>query len=152
MILNASLSTFQECKAEKALKALAKLTLPKCVVRRNNQIQEINVNELTVGDILLLKEGDSVAADIRLIKTSSLLIDESSLTGESIAVLKDEDVVLTDTTPLAEQKNMAFMSTSVLSGNGEGIVTNIGMNTQIGKIASLLDKKKKTTSPLQKKL
>ena len=58
---------------------------------------------------------------------------------------------MTDTTPLAEQKNMAFMSTSVLSGNGEGIVTNIGMNTQIGKIASLLDKKKKTTSPLQKK-
>ena len=152
VILNASLSTFQECKAEKALKALSKLTLPKCIVKRNNQIQEINANELTVGDILILKEGNNVAADVRLINTSSLLVDESSLTGESVAILKDDDVILNDNTPLAEQKNMAFMSTSVLSGYGEGVVTNIGMNSQIGKIASLLDKKKKTITPLQKKL
>ena len=72
------------------------------------------------------------------------MVDESSLTGESVAILKDDDVILDDNTPLAEQKNMAFMSTSVLSGYGEGVVTNIGMNSQIGKIASLLDKKKKT--------
>ena len=152
VILNASLSTFQECKAEKALKALSKLTQPKCIVKRDNQTKEINANELTIGDILILKEGNNVAADVRLINTSSLLVDESSLTGESVAILKDDDVILEDNTPIAEQKNMAFMSTSILSGSGEGIVTSIGMNSQIGKIASLLDKKKKSITPLQKKL
>lgn len=152
VLLNAFLSTFQEIKAEKALKSLSKLTSPTCVVRRDNKVKEIKAEELVVGDIVILSTGCNVPADVRLIKTTHLLIDESSLTGESLPVEKNEAVILDASTTVGDQVNMAFMSTSIVKGSGEGVVVNTGMNTQIGKIASMLKENKNNTTPLQKKL
>ena len=152
ILLNAFLSTFQELKAERALKSLSKLTSPTCIVRRNNKVIEVKAEEVVIGDILILSTGCNVAADIRLIKTTHLMIDESSLTGESMPSEKNEDVILDTNTTIADQQNMAFMSTSVVKGSGEGVVVATGMNTQIGKIASLLKNEKKSNTPLQKKL
>lgn len=152
VFLNAFLSTFQEIKAEKALKSLSKLTSPTCVVRRDNKVKEIKAEELVVGDIVILSTGCNVPADVRLIKTTHLLIDESSLTGESLPVEKNEAVILDASTTVGDQVNMAFMSTSIVKGSGEGVVVNTGMNTQIGKIASMLKENKNNTTPLQKKL
>lgn len=152
ILLNAFLSTFQEIKAEKALKSLSKLTSPTCIVRRNKKVIEIKTEDLVIGDILILSTGCNVPADVRLIKTTHLLIDESSLTGESIPVEKNEDIVLDPAITIGDQINMAFMSTSVVKGNGEGVVVETGMNTQIGKIASMLKDNKNNSTPLQKKL
>ena len=152
ILLNAILSSIQEFKAEKALKSLSKLTSPMCTVKRDGKIKEIKAEDLVVGDILLLNAGCNVCADVRLISTHHLMIDESSLTGESIPVSKNEDVILDKNTTIGDQINMAFMSTSVNKGSGEGIVVSTGMNSQIGKIASLLNKEKKNPTPLQRKL
>lgn len=152
ILLNAVLSTIQECKAEKALASLIKLTSPTCLVKRNRQIKEIKAEELVVGDIEVLEAGRNVCADIRLIQSSHLTIDESSLTGESMPSEKDSDLVLEKGKTVGDMKNMAFMSSSVMNGSGEGIVVATGMNTQIGKIAKLLKEEKKTITPLQKKL
>ena len=152
VLLNAILSTYQEIKAEKALKALSNLTSPTCIVLRNNKAKEINVSDVVVGDIVLLEAGNNACADIRLIESNSLIVDESMLTGESIAINKDHKVLLDSDSILAEQHNKVFMSTSILKGNGKGIVTHTGMNTQIGKIASLIKNEKKSITPLQKKL
>lgn len=152
ILLNAILSSIQEFKAEKALKSLSKLTSPMCTVKRDGKIKEIKAEDLVVGDILLLNAGCNVCADVRLISTHHLMIDESSLTGESIPVSKNEDVILDKNTTIGDQINMAFMSTSVIKGSGEGIVVSTGMNSQIGKIASLLNKEKKNPTPLQRKL
>lgn len=152
ILLNAILSSIQEFKAEKALKSLSKLTSPMCTVKRDGKIKEIKAEDLVVGDILILNAGCNVCADVRLISTHHLMIDESSLTGESIPVSKNEDVILDKNTTIGDQINMAFMSTSVIKGSGEGIVVSTGMNSQIGKIASLLNKEKKNPTPLQRKL
>ena len=152
VLLNAFLSTFQEVKAEKAIKSLSKLTSPTCIVKRDNKVMEIKVEDVVVGDILILSAGCNVAADIRLIKSTHLLIDESSLTGESLPSEKNSDVILDASTTLGDQVNMAFMSTSVVKGSGEGVVVNVGMNTQIGKIATMLKESKTNITPLQKKL
>ena len=152
ILLNAILSSIQEFKAEQALKSLSKLTSPMCTVKRDGKIKEIKAEDLVVGDILVLNAGCNVCADVRLISTHHLMIDESSLTGESIPVSKNEDVILDKNTTIGDQINMAFMSTSVIKGSGEGIVVSTGMNSQIGKIASLLNKEKKNPTPLQRKL
>ncbi len=152
VFLNATLSTYQELKAERALKALASLTSPTCLVRRDNQIKEIKAEDLVVGDIAVLEAGRNVCADIRLIRSSHLMIDESSLTGESVPVEKNADFIASNKITLGDQKNMAFMSSSIIKGNGEGIVVHTGMNTQIGKIAKLIKNEKKKNTPLQKKL
>ena len=152
ILLNASLSTFQELKADKALKALSSLTHPTALVKRENKIIEIKADEIVVGDILILEAGRTVAADVRLLTSNKLLIDESSLTGESIASEKNCDALFKENTELGDQKNMAFMSTLIINGSGEGVVVHTGMNTQIGKIAKLLKEEKKSKTPLQKKL
>ena len=152
ILLNAFLSSYQECKAEKSLKALSKLTTPTCIVKREGKLQEVNVLDVVIGDIIILQDGKNVPADIRLITSSYLLVDESSLTGESIAVEKKANILCDEKTPLAERHNMVFMSTNIIKGNGEGIVIKTGMDTQIGKIAKLLKKEKKSITPLQKKL
>ena len=152
ILLNAFLSSYQECKAEKSLKALSKLTTPTCIVKREGKLQEVNVLDVVIGDIIILQDGKNVPADIRLITSSYLLVDESSLTGESIAVEKKANILCDEKTPLAERCNMVFMSTNIIKGNGEGIVIKTGMDTQIGKIAKLLKKEKKSITPLQKKL
>ncbi|MCI5745739.1 MAG: cation-translocating P-type ATPase [Erysipelotrichaceae bacterium] len=152
VILNGFLSTFQEMKAEKALKSLASLTSPKCLVKRDGKIKEILAEDLTIGDIEILQAGRNVSADLLLIKSSHLLVDESSLTGESLPVEKDAKIITHENTPLGDQKNKAFMSTSIVSGTGQGIVIKTGMNTQIGKIAKMIKTEKKQITPLQKKL
>ena len=152
VLINSIISTIQEIKANKAVSSLNKLTILKCLVRRNNVIKEINSEELVVGDIVLLRQGSNVPADIRLISCSRLSIDESLLTGESVPVNKDESSLLNKDTPIGDQKNMAFMSTSVVNGSAEGIVVATGMNSQIGKIAKLMKSETKEITPLQKKL
>lgn len=152
VFLNATLSTYQEFKAEKALKALASLTSPTCLVRRDNKVKEIKAEDLVVGDIEILEAGRNVCADLRLIQSSHLMIDESSLTGESVPVEKNALFIASNNVTIGDQKNMAFMSSSIIKGTGEGIVVGVGMNTQIGRIANLIKNEKKKNTPLQKKL
>lgn len=153
IILNAVIGVIQESKAEKALDELKKLSTPKAIVRRDGVEQEISSEEVVVGDIVLLDAGRFVPADLKLLSTSNLKIEESSLTGESLAVAKDaqwesdvEDV------PLGDQQNMAFMSTLATYGRGVGVVVRTGMDTEIGKIAKMLANQNKEMTPLQKKL
>ncbi len=152
VILNAIIGAVEENKAEKALEALKKMTTPHCLVKRNNEVVEIEAKDLVLGDVVILDAGRTIPADLRLTKTNNLKIDESSLTGESLPVEKDANLILPKNTPLGDCKNMAYMSTNVTYGRAEGVVTHIGMNTQIGKIAKMLNEKKDEMTPLQKKL
>lgn len=152
VLLNGFIGTIQEAKAEKSLEALKKMSAPTSVVRRNGKIVTIPAEELVPGDIVILEEGTSVPADIRLLSSVNLKTDESSLTGESLPIEKDANVVLTDEVPLGDRANMVFMSTPIVYGHGEGIVVSTGMNTEIGKIASMLQDNGDDTTPLQKKL
>ncbi len=152
VLINAIIGTFEELKAEKALEALKKMTSPHCLVKRNNKIIEIPVKDLVVGDLVVLETGRTVPADLRLTKAINLKIDESSLTGESIPVVKNSDVILNKDTPIADRVNVCYMSSNVVYGHGEGIVISIGMNTQIGTIAKMLNEQEKELTPLQKKL
>ncbi|TQS71024.1 cation-translocating P-type ATPase [Ornithinibacillus gellani] len=153
ILLNAVIGVIQEAKAEKALDELKKLSTPHAIVMRDGQAQEISSEEVVVGDIVLLDAGRFVPADIQLIESSNLKIEESSLTGESIAVEKDANWLAEgEDIPLGDQRNMAFMSTLVSHGRGTGVVTRTGMDTEIGKIAKMLANKDKEMTPLQKKL
>ncbi|MDY4849381.1 MAG: calcium-translocating P-type ATPase, PMCA-type [Bacilli bacterium] len=152
VFLNAIISTVQEKKSEKSLDALKKLASPTCNVRRNGLIQEIKSSDLVVGDIVILEEGRTVPADLRLIKSFNLKTDESSLTGESLPIDKSADLVFSDSVPLGDRANIVYMSTPVTYGHGEGVVIGTGMETETGKIASLLDDGKVELTPLQKKL
>lgn len=153
IILNASIGIFQESKAEKSLEALKNLSSPKALVKRDNEIIEINSEDLVVGDIVILETGRIIPADLRLIESVNLKIDESTLTGESIPIDKNSNETYEDINlPLGDKKNLAFMSTTVIYGRGTGIVVETGMNTEIGKIASFLDNSQTELTPLQKKL
>lgn len=153
IILNAVIGVIQEFKAEKSLEALKKLSTPKALVRRDGEMIEISSEEIVPGDIVVIDAGRYIPCDLRLIETANLKIDESALTGESVPVDKDADIILKDEkTPLGDQKNMAFMSTLVSTGRGVGIAVTTGMNTEIGKIASLLKGNEKELTPLQLKL
>ncbi|NTW96563.1 MAG: cation-translocating P-type ATPase [Erysipelotrichaceae bacterium] len=152
VILNAVLGILQENKAEKALAALKEMSAPMAKVRRNGQEVVIASKEVVVGDILLLEAGDRVAADVRLVKTSSCQIQESSLTGESVPVDKSADLVLGEKSALGDRKNMAYASSNVTYGRAIGLVTSIGMSTEVGKIATMLNDSTKEETPLQKKL
>lgn len=149
--LNAAIGIAQENKAQKSLEALQKMASPMTVVRRDGVLKTINVNELVVGDVVILEAGRYIPADLYLSTAANLKIDESALTGESVPVEK-EVKALPDDTPLAEKVNEAFMSTFVTYGRGEGVVGAIGMDTQIGKIAKMLDKDDERLTPLQLKL
>lgn len=150
VLLNAVLGVNQEQKANNALAALKKMSSPNAKVIRNGKTIEISSEQLTVGDIVLLETGDFVAADIRLLDSTNLKTDESSLTGESTSVTKDAEIELGDNTALAERKNSVYMSTLVTYGKGKGIITSIGMKTEIGKIATMLDAVEEGKTPLQK--
>lgn len=150
VLLNAVLGVNQEQKANNALAALKKMSSPNAKVIRNGKTIEISSEQLTVGDIVLLETGDFVAADIRLLDSTNLKTDESSLTGESTSVTKDAEIELSDNTALAERKNSVYMSTLVTYGKGKGIITSIGMETEIGKIATMLDAVEEGKTPLQK--
>lgn len=138
VVVNAAVGVIQEGKAQKALDALKKLTSPHAVVRRSGKIREIPAAELVVGDVVILETGAQVPADLRLTKAWNLKVEESVLTGESAPVKKTDGEV--------------FMSTMVTGGRGEGVVTAVGMDTEIGKIASMIQKTPAELTPLQKKL
>ncbi|MBI9106416.1 MAG: cation-translocating P-type ATPase [Spirochaetales bacterium] len=152
VVLNVSLSVFQERKATNAVRALKSLSAPSAKVLRNGEIENIESHLLVPGDLVVVEAGDYIPADIRLYKTVNLKIDESALTGESVPVEKDCDVTLTDQTPIGDRLNMGYMSTIVTYGRGLGLVTETGMNTEIGNIASLLNEVEDEMTPLQKKI
>ena len=151
-VLNAIIGTVQENKAEKSLEALKKMSSPTCVVRRDGKLLELKAEELVPGDIVILEEGRTVPADLRLITAINLKTDESSLTGESLPVEKDADIVFTDEVGVGDRVNMVYMSTPVVYGRGEGIVVRTGIDTETGKIAKMLSEGEEDTTPLQKQL
>ena len=152
VLLNATMGVIQENKAENALESLKKNTEPYCEVIRDGEKQMIKTMQLVVGDIVVLEAGDIVPADLRIIETHNLKIDEASLTGESLPVEKDEDLILQENCSLNERKNMAYSGTVVTYGRGLGVVTAIGLDTEIGKISVLIQTGKKELTPLQKSL
>ncbi|AOT68565.1 calcium-translocating P-type ATPase, PMCA-type [Geosporobacter ferrireducens] len=152
ILLNAVIGLIQEDKAQKSLDALRKLSTPKTLVKRDHQLQEINVEDLVVGDIVIIESGRYIPADLRLAEVVNLKIDESILTGESVPVEKSKDIILENTIALGDIKNMAFMSSYATYGRGVGIVTATGMHTEIGKIASMLNNTEELQTPLQKRL
>lgn len=151
IVLNGILGFVQEFKAENAIEVLRKMLHPKCKVLRASKEQIIDAKMLVPGDIVLLEIGDRVPADLRLIQSFNLKVDESSLTGESASVFKKVDTVDKDT-PLSEQSDMAWMGTAVVNGRGTGIVVETGMQTQFGKIARMTQSVDTVKTPLQKKL
>ena len=152
VLLNATLGVIQEHKAENALEALKKRTELYCKVYRDGNIQSIKVEDLVLGDVVVLTSGNIVPADIRLLETYNFKVDESSLTGESVAVEKNADTTFDVHTPLGERKNMAYSSSVVTYGRAIGVVTGIGKNTEMGKIAVMISTGKKEQTPLQKSL
>lgn len=151
ILLNAFLGTFQFFKAQKSLKALKNLSSPTATVIRNNQQLQIKASNVVVGDIVLLTYGDIVPADIRIIDYTNFEVDESSLTGEAIAVEKNSDIIYGNIS-LADVKNMAFSGTQVTNGKAKGIVVAVGKNTELGKIASLLNQTTDEKTPLEHSL
>lgn len=149
VLINATLGFSQELKADKALESLKKMSQPFSIVIRDGKKKKIKTSEIVVGDIIALEAGDVVPADIYLIESNSLKCDESALTGESMAVEKTANVILPEKTNLGDRKNMCFSSSIVTYGRGLGIVVATGKNAEIGRIASLLDKEKTETTPLQ---
>lgn len=147
--LNAILGTVQHFKAEKSLEGLKRLSAPTAKVIRNGVRVEIPSEELTVGDIISLEAGDLVTADARIIENFSLKVNESSLTGESEAVEKMTEAISNPEVPLGDRKNMVFSSSLVTYGRALAVVTSVGMETQLGKIATLLNKTKERKTPLQ---
>jgi Ca2+-transporting ATPase len=148
LVLNALLGFIQEYRAEKAMDALKQLTETHSKVLRSGKLVTLPSKQLVVGDLLHLEAGNKVPADLRLLKTFSLKIDESSLTGESIASDKSPETLSEPALPLGDQSNLAFNGTLVTHGRATGMVVAIGMNTEIGKVASLLESVSPKT-PLQ---
>ena len=152
VLLNATIGTIQEVKAENALEALKKLSSPTATVRRDGKVFEIKAEDLVVGDIVVLEEGRSIGADMRLLKEYNLKTDESSLTGESTPIEKDYQLVFSDPVGIGDRLNSVYMSTPIVYGHGEGIVVATGEKTEIGKIAKMLADEKEEATPLQKRL
>jgi len=152
VVFNAIMGLVQEAKAEKSLEALKKMTAPTCKVKRDGKICTIKSEQIVPGDIVLLEAGNYVPADCRLISSSNLKIEESSLTGETVPVLKDANCMLKEKTALGDMVNMAFSTTIVVNGHGEAIVTETGMNTKVGKIAKMIITNEAPETPIQKKL
>lgn len=152
VILNAIMGVMQESKAEKALDALKNLSAPHARVIRGGQEKVIDASELVPGDIIRLEAGDFVPADARLLRSVSLKSEESALTGESVPSEKDADAIIPEKAPLGDRSNMVFSGCSVTYGTGAAVVTATGMDTEMGKIANLLDSEEDGQTPLQKKL
>ena len=152
ILLNAVIGTVQEMKAASSLEALKKMASPEATVLRDGKRQKIKASALVPGDIVYLEEGDTVGADLRLLESINLKIDESSLTGESVPVEKDAAKVFSSPVGIGDRVNLAYMSTTVSYGRGYGVVVNTGMNTEIGKIAGALDEETNDETPLQKAL
>jgi P-type Ca2+ transporter type 2C len=153
VVLNAALGIYQEFRAEQALSALSAMQVPVVTVRRNGEVGQVNAEKLVPGDVVLLEEGASVPTDGRLISTAGLQTQEAALTGESQPVSKGADVIETDQeVAVGDRKNMVYMGTAVNTGRGTMIVTQTGLNTELGNIASMLMGVEEGTTPLQKRL
>ena len=152
VILNALMGVIQESKAEKALDALKNMSAPHARVIRDGVEQVIAAHELVPGDIIKLEAGDFVPADARLLQSVSLKSEESALTGESVPSEKDASLVIAEDAPIGDRTNMIFSGCSVTYGTATAVVTGTGMNTEMGKIADLLDSSEEGNTPLQEKL
>lgn len=152
LILNSIIGTVQTIKAEKSLDSLKSLSSPKCKVLRNKNIKEINSEDLVPGDIALIEAGDIISADGRIIESFSLLVNENSLTGESNSIEKNSEIINKENLPIGDQQNMVFSGSLVNYGRGKILVTETGMNTELGKIATLLNDTELSITPLQKSL
>ena len=152
IVLNAIIGVIQEFKAEKAIDALEKLSEPKAYVLRDGYLKEINSEDLVVGDIVELEAGRYIPADMRVLPRTHLKVEESTLTGESEAIEKQADIVYPDEMHIADQRNMVFMSTYVTYGKAQGMVVRCGMDSEVGKIARMLDETKEDMTPLQQRL
>ncbi len=152
VVINCTIQTVEQMRAKKSLDALQKLTVPMVTVRRDQTSVNILATNLVPGDIVHLEVGKYIPADIRIINSQQLRIDESSLTGESVSVEKNHQPMTKSTSILSEQKNMAFMSTFITGGRCEGIVVETGKNTEIGKIAHSISIAKSIKTPLQKRI
>ena len=150
--LNIIISVVQEKKASDALEALKNMNAPHSLVLRDGKKKEILAVELVPGDIVFLEAGNIIPADIRWLDEQEILVDESALTGESVPVEKDKNYIGEKNVPLGERKNMGYSSTRISNGTGIGVVTNIGMDTEIGTIAKLLDTDNTLETPLKQKL
>lgn len=152
VILNSALGVFQENKAEKAIEALQQMSSPYAKTLRDGSITSVKSENLVVGDVVLLEAGDFIPADLRIFESASLKIEEAALTGESIAVDKNTEVLENENLSLGDRTNMVYMGTSVVYGRGMGIVIATGMQTEIGKIADSIANTEESITPLQKKM
>lgn len=149
VIINAFFGVFQESKAEEAIDALREMSTPEAHVRRNGNVETISSENLVPGDIVLLEAGDIVPADLRLITSASLKIEEAALTGESVPVEKEIVTLQDENVPIGDRKNMAYMNSNVTYGRGVGVVVGTGMDTEVGRIAGMINAAEETTTPLQ---
>jgi Ca2+-transporting ATPase len=152
LFLNALLGTIQHIRAEQSLKSLKALSAPRSKVIRDGGLIEIPSREIVVGDILIIEAGDFIAADARIIECNSLQVNESALTGESVSVEKVTETIDEEDVAIGDQVNMIFSSSHVTYGHGKAVVTGIGANTEIGRIATLLKNTKEKATPLQQNL
>ncbi len=152
VIVNAALGIYQEGKAEKSLEALKKMAAPSAKVLRNGNVEVIPSNNVVPGDIVILETGDVIPADLRLIESSNLKVEEASLTGESVPVEKDSNIIFDEDVSLGDRVNMAYSSTIVSYGRGKGVVVGTGHDTEIGKIATMIQTYDNEPTPLQRKL
>ena len=152
VIFNAIMGLVQEEKAEKSLEALKKMSAPKAKVKRDGKILEIESQDVVPGDLILLETGNFVPADCRIIESFDLKIEESALTGETIASDKEAELILKQDTPMGDMKNMAFATTIVVNGRGLAVCTETGMSTKVGKIAGMIINEETPETPIQKKL
>ncbi|WMJ75810.1 MULTISPECIES: cation-translocating P-type ATPase [unclassified Sedimentibacter] len=152
VLINSVIGVIQESKAEAALEALKNLSSPSAMVKRGGKIMELPASELVVGDIVVLEAGRIIPADLRLLNSVNLKIEESALTGESVPVDKNAEFIADTEVGIGDRINMAYSSTSVAYGRGEGVVVYTGMDTEIGKIAAMLNESEEELTPLQKRL
>ena len=152
VVINAIMSIYQEGQAEDSVAALQKMSSPEATVIRDGKRGKVKAEDLVPGDIVVLETGDIIPADIRLLDSRNLQIDESSLTGESVAVEKDADEVYNEEVGIGDRKNFAYSSSIVNYGHGEGLITSTGHNTEIGRIATSLDTVEDKQTPLQRQL
>ncbi len=152
IVINAVIGVVQESKAEKALDSLKELSTPKALVKRDGSLKEILSEDIVPGDIVIIDAGRYIPGDLRLIDTANLKIEESAFTGESVPSEKDASFLPDKEIPIGDQNNMAFMSTLATYGRGVGVVVGTGMNTEIGKIAKMIEQEENDETPLQKKL
>lgn len=152
VLLNAVLGIIQEARSEAAIEALKQMSTPNAHVRRDGQVVEIPSTQLVKGDIVLLEAGDVVPADLRLVLAKNLKIEEAALTGESVPVEKKSKVIEADDVALGDRINMAYSNTNVTYGRGEGVVVATAMDTEVGKIATMLNNADETDTPLKANL